>query len=130
MDNDNFQELVLRNFDKVFTRLDTLQQDVVRLSQSQARMEHEHGEKLSVLFDGYKLLSEKLDEHTIILEKHSATLDEHTIILKKHSATLDKHSKTLDDHTARLERIEQKVAGHDIRIEVLDQTKANKRKAK
>lgn len=110
MDTDKFQELVLEQLNmltsevgKVKTtvanmenRLDSvekgqqalekgqqsLQQEVEKIRLSQVRMEFEHGEKLSALFDGYKLLSEKLDDHTNRLQRIEEKITTHDIQIK------------------------------------------------
>ena len=55
-------EQIDKRFDKVDERIDKLE--------NLLRIEHEHGEKLSALFDGYKQNSEKLD----ILDKKADKL--------------------------------------------------------
>lgn len=66
-----------------------LKQDVSQIRQSQARMEHQHGEKLAALFDGYQLLSRTLADHTVRLERIEAKVTDHDIkieILDKNKA--------------------------------------------
>lgn len=106
MNDKDFQEFVVQQLVKLNDGQDKLSRDVARIEQA-------HGEKLSALFDGYKAITEKLDEHTQILNNHTATLAGHTTILA--------------DHTERLQRIENKIETHDIQIQVLDKTKSNKR---
>ena len=134
MTDKEFQKFMIDHMTK-------LADDVTDIRQNMVRMEFQLTEKVNILFDGQKSINKKLDEHTAILNKHSAILDEHTAILNKHSAILDehtailnKHSAILDehteilaDHTEHLQRIEDKVEKHDIQIQVLDKTKSNKR---
>ncbi|MHB1420524.1 MAG: hypothetical protein ACYCX4_13240 [Bacillota bacterium] len=103
MDNGKFQDLMLEHFGKVLTKLDgmesrlsgvesrldsveshldSVETELSKVNQSQARMEHEHGEKLAALAEGQQVLMETLAGHTEIL----------------------------NDHTTRLERIEEKVS--------------------
>lgn len=95
MTDKEFQKFMIEHMVELSAEVKGLRQDV-------ARIEYEHGEKLAALFDGYQVMSDKLDEH----------------------------SRILNDHTERLQRIEDKVQTHDIKIEVLDKTKSNKRKVK
>ena len=120
MTDKEFQKFMIGHMTK-------LADDVTDIRQNMVRMEFQLTEKINILFDGQKAINEKLDEHTAILNKHSAILDEHTAILNKHSAILDEHTEILADHTERLQRIEDKVEKHDIQIQVLDKTKSNKR---
>lgn len=94
MTDQEFQKFVIDHLVK-------LTEGQEELRQSQARMEFKFTEKIDALFDGYQVINEKLDEHTVILT----------------------------NHTDRLQRIEDKVEKHDIQIQVLDKTKSNKRKA-
>jgi len=116
MTDKEFQQFMIKHITE-------LANDVKDLRQNTVRLETKFTEKIDILFDGYQSISEKLNEHTAILNKHSATLDEHTAILNKHSATLDEHGKLL-------QRIEDKLETHDIQIHILDKTKSNKRKVK
>jgi chromosome segregation ATPase len=84
------------------TDLGSVKTDLGSVKATVIRIEHDHGEKLGALFDGY---AQVLEQQT-------------------------KMSETLADHTIRLERIEEKLAAHDIRITVLDKTKAEKRKVR
>ena len=47
-----------------------------------------------------KDLQTKSDEHTSILNEHSAILDKHTSLLNEHSAILNEHTSILKEHTA------------------------------
>jgi archaellum component FlaC len=48
-------------FDKIDKRFDKVDERIDRLEKTVHKIEHEHGEKLSALFDGYKQNSQKLD---------------------------------------------------------------------
>ncbi|MHB1421567.1 MAG: hypothetical protein ACYCX4_18645 [Bacillota bacterium] len=72
MENEKFQELVLQ-------QLKMLTEGQQSIRQAVTRIEHEHGEKLSALFDGYKLLSETLSEHTTRLERIEEKVTGHDI---------------------------------------------------
>ncbi|MHB1127351.1 MAG: hypothetical protein ACYC2T_10450 [Bacillota bacterium] len=72
MENEKYQELVLQ-------QLKMLTEGQESIGQAVARIEHEHGEKLSALFDGYKLLSETLSDHTARLERIEEKVTSHDI---------------------------------------------------
>ncbi|NLX01004.1 MAG: hypothetical protein GXY40_00520 [Syntrophomonadaceae bacterium] len=59
-----------------------LHQDVNSLRQVVTRIEINHGEKLSALFDGYEVIKETLDDHTHRLERIEAKLETHEIQIK------------------------------------------------
>jgi hypothetical protein len=75
----DFQQFMVEHMTK-------LSDDIVELRQNVARMEFQLTEKINILFDGQKVMNEKLDEHSAIL----------------------------NEHTQRLQRIEDKVEHHDI----------------
>jgi len=62
--------------------VNSLQQDVNSLQQDVTRIEINHGEKLSALFDGYEAIKETLDDHTQRLERIEARLETHEIQIK------------------------------------------------
>jgi exonuclease VII small subunit len=110
MDTDKFQELVLQQLENLNLRIgsiekgqqtlekgqqtlekgqqtleksqQSLQQDVEKIRQSQVRMEFEHGEKLSALFDGYKSLSETMTDHTERLQRIEEKITTHDVQIK------------------------------------------------
>lgn len=61
-------------FQQVNTRINKLEielkGDVRRIEQNLARIEHDHGEKFSALFDGYVQNSQKLDRIEREVQKH------------------------------------------------------------
>ncbi len=59
-----------------------LQRDVNSLQQDVTRIEINHGEKLSALFDGYEAIKETLGDHTERLERIEAKLETHEIQIK------------------------------------------------
>jgi hypothetical protein len=71
MENEKFQELVLQ-------QLSMLTEGQQSIRQAVARIEREHGEKLSALFDSYKLLSEILSDPVC---SHLTTIPENICIL-------------------------------------------------
>lgn len=79
MENDKFQELVLEQLNSLTEQVAGLKEDVAGLRQSQARMEFDHGEKLSVLFDGYNSISETLADHTDRLQRIEDKISTHDI---------------------------------------------------
>ncbi|PKM78474.1 MAG: hypothetical protein CVU90_01670 [Firmicutes bacterium HGW-Firmicutes-15] len=95
MTDKDFQAFMIKHMTK-------LSDDVTDLRQNLVRVEFTLAEKIDDLFDGYKTMNDKLDEHSSILV----------------------------NHTERLQRIEDKVGKHDIQIQVLDKTKSNKRNVK
>jgi len=60
----------------------SLQQDIEKIRQSQVRMEFEHGEKLSALFDGYKSLSETMTDHTERLQRIEEKITTHDVQIR------------------------------------------------
>lgn len=73
------QQLLQHDIKKLQQGQQLLQQDVEKIRLSQVRMEFEHGEKLSALFDSYNLLSETLDDHTIRLQRIEDKIATHDI---------------------------------------------------
>ncbi|NLU49254.1 MAG: hypothetical protein GXX09_02415 [Syntrophomonadaceae bacterium] len=80
MTDKEFQKFVIDHLVKMSEELDKLRQNV-------ARIEIEHGEKLSALFDGYKGMVEKLDDHTQRLQRIEDKLETHEIQIKVLDAT-------------------------------------------
>lgn len=80
MTDKEFQKFVIEHLVKMSEELDKLRQNV-------ARIEIEHGEKLSALFDGYKGMVEKLDDHTQRLQRIEDKLETHEIQIKVLDAT-------------------------------------------
>ncbi|HHT02494.1 MAG TPA: hypothetical protein GXZ96_07405 [Firmicutes bacterium] len=54
--------------------LQKLATDIQKLREQVARIENTHGEKLGALFDGYKLVSEKLDRIEQEVSKHEEVI--------------------------------------------------------
>ncbi|KKM12705.1 hypothetical protein SY88_02225 [Clostridiales bacterium PH28_bin88] len=93
MDNEKFQELVLQQLQALNNRLGNVengqqslehgqksfQKEIETIRQSVARIEHDHGEKLSALLDGYKLLSETITDHTARLERIEEKIAGHDV---------------------------------------------------
>ena len=62
-----------------------IKEELRRLSQSVAKIEVDHGEKLQILFDAFKTHSEKLEEHEKridMCEKHIENHDDQIYYLK------------------------------------------------
>lgn len=59
-----------QGFSDVNNRIDNVENKVKDIKRTVLKMEHEHGEKLSALFDGYKQNSDKLDRIEIEVSKH------------------------------------------------------------
>lgn len=109
-----------KEFQKVNEKLDQKadKTDIVRI-------ENDHGEKLSALFDRYQQNSDKLDCHTEMLNRLDNRLGGVEKIVSSHSDKLDRLEKVSLKHTAQLERIDNKLETHNTQIHVLDKTKAN-----
>ena len=73
------EQKILKLLETMQSDMKTMRGDVDKIHQSQTRMEHEHGQKMSALFDGYKLLSEKLDDHTTRLQRIEEKIVGHDI---------------------------------------------------
>lgn len=72
MNDKEFQEFVVQHLSKLTEGQEKLRQDI-------AKIEYEHGDKLGALLDGYKLLHEKLDDHTERLERIESKIETHDI---------------------------------------------------
>jgi hypothetical protein len=70
--NEKFQELVME-------QLTNLTAEVKKLRQLQARIEVDHGNKLSALLDGYKQDAETLADHTERLKRIESKTESHDI---------------------------------------------------
>jgi len=55
--------------------------------------------KAEGLSEGLKIIMEKQDKQTEILDLHTDILNRHEKILNTHTKTLDSHTKTLESHT-------------------------------
>jgi len=93
MDNDKFQELVLQQLQNINSRMDSLDKsqdilaselmavktDVQKVKSTVTRIEHNHGEILGALQDGYKQNAEILDRHTEQLNRIEEKIESHDI---------------------------------------------------
>jgi len=84
MDNEKLLELMTKmysdmqeGFKKVDKRFDALEVRVDRVEKTVLKIEHDHGEKLQALFDGYKQYTNQLN----LIEKEVSKHDE--FILKR-----------------------------------------------
>lgn len=111
MVEDKIYELMEKMYIEMQEGFKEVKTDIKDLRESQARIEFEHGEKLSALFDGYQQDSDKLDRLEITVAMHNDKLD----FLEKESLK----------HTNQLQRIENKLEIHDAQIHLLDKTKAS-----
>ncbi len=59
-----------QGFSDVNNRIDNVENEVKDIKRTVLKIEHEHGEKLSALFDGYKQNSDKLDRIESEVSKH------------------------------------------------------------
>lgn len=59
-----------QGFCDVNNRIDNVENEVKDIKRTVLKIEHEHGEKLSALFDGYKQNSDKLDRIESEVSKH------------------------------------------------------------
>lgn len=117
MENEKFQELVLKQFELMNNRLDNLQkdvagvqqditgvkqdvtdvkqevsslkQDVAGIKQSQTRMELDFGRKLGLLLDGFQSHTERLDRIENKIDKLDEKTESHDIKI----AVLDRRRK-------------------------------------
>lgn len=70
-----FQKFMIEKMTELSENVNSLQQDITRI-------EINHGEKLSALFDGYEAIKETLDDHTQRLERIETKLETHEIQIK------------------------------------------------
>lgn len=82
-------ETLVSEQQKTNQRLDNLEQGQAGLIQEvqevktiQIRMEHEHGEKLTALFDGYKLLFDAMGEVRANVHSIKTTQEKHSLEIK------------------------------------------------
>jgi peptidoglycan hydrolase CwlO-like protein len=113
-------ELMEKMYSEINKRFDSMQGDIqgikgdirqvkkeVRHVRNQVtRLEYEHGKKIDALFDGYKQLYEKLEEHDKRFDEHDKRFDD--------------HDKRLDRIEAKLDKLSHKVSSHDAKLEVLE----------
>lgn len=66
----NVYEDMHKGFEQVNVRLDKLENRMDNVENAVVRIENDHGQKLAVLFDGYKQNSEKLDRIEAEVTKH------------------------------------------------------------
>lgn len=59
-------EQVIQKVDGLEHKVDGLEREVRDVKQNVARIEVDHGQKLDALFDGYKMLSEKIDRLSLV----------------------------------------------------------------
>ena len=91
MTNEDFQKLVLEKFEK----LDKLEHGQEKLEQGQdelrqgfARMENDHGEKLSALFDAREVQTDVNDRIVASLTRIESKLDKITLKVAAHDSAL------------------------------------------
>lgn len=75
MNDKDFQTFVVEHLIKLGEGQGKLHQDI-------ARIEFEHGEKLSALFEGYQSITETLADHTDRLQRIDDKLETHEIQIK------------------------------------------------
>ena len=61
-----------KGFNETNNRIDAIEKTVIKI-------EHDHGEKLDILFDGQQAINEKLEEHTLRLDRIESKLGTHDI---------------------------------------------------
>lgn len=62
----NNEEKIIGMLEQIVTKVDGLEREVRDVKQNVARIEVNHGQKLDALFDGYKMLSEKIDQLSLV----------------------------------------------------------------
>ena len=62
---------------KILLEIQDMKQEIRRISGSVARIEVEHGEKLAVLFDAFKVNTEKIEEQNKRITKCEKILEKH-----------------------------------------------------
>lgn len=82
MTDREFQKFMIEKMTELSESVNSMRQDVNSLRQDVTRIEINHGEKLSALFDDYEAIKETLDDHTERLERIEAKLETHEIQIK------------------------------------------------
>lgn len=75
MTDKEFQKFVIEHLVK-------LNEGQEKLNQAIAKIEIEHGEKLSALFDGYQSITETLADHSARLQRIEDKLETHEVQIK------------------------------------------------
>lgn len=70
-----------------------LENDIDFISGQVVIMENVHGNKLDALFDGYSLLNEKLDDHTVRLDRIEEKVDRLESTVSIHEIKINKIAK-------------------------------------
>ncbi|WP_222927495.1 hypothetical protein [Biomaibacter acetigenes] len=74
MDMDGMKSEMRERFNQVDERFNQIEQRIDKIEKTVIKIEHEHGEKLSALFDGYKQNSDKLDRIETEVSKHEEVI--------------------------------------------------------
>jgi hypothetical protein len=101
-------ELMEKMYADINKRFDVLEEKIDKKADKTdiIRIENVHGKKIDALFDGYKQLYEKLEEHDKRFDEHDKRFDD--------------HDKRLDRIEAKLDKLSHKVSSHDAKLEVLE----------
>ncbi|NLM26704.1 MAG: hypothetical protein GX211_00815 [Clostridiaceae bacterium] len=101
-------ELIEKMYADINKRFDVLEEKIDKKADKTdiIRIENVHGKKIDALFDGYKQLYEKLEEHDKRFDEHDKRFDE--------------HDKRFDRIEAKLDNLSHKVSNHDAKLEVLE----------
>ncbi|MDI9481771.1 MAG: hypothetical protein QM315_01115 [Bacillota bacterium] len=108
-------ELMEKMYAEINKRFDVLEEKIDKKADKTdiIRIENVHGKKIDALFDGYKQLYEKLEEHDKRFDEHDKRFDEH-------DKRFDEHDKRFDRIEAKLDNLYHKVSSHDAKLEVLE----------
>lgn len=74
IDIDGMKSEMRERFNQVDERFNQIEQRIDKVEKTVVKIEHEHGEKLSALFDGYKQNSDKLDRIEAEVSKHEEVI--------------------------------------------------------
>lgn len=74
IDMDGMKSEMRERFNQVDERFNQIEQRIDKVEKTVVKIEHEHGEKLSALFDGYKQNSDKLDRIEAEVSKHEEVI--------------------------------------------------------
>jgi len=75
-------EQIDQRFEQMDQRFDHLEQRVGRLEQTVTRIEHDHGQKLQALFDGYQAHTEAIETLNSTVSQLKTTVEKHEVKLK------------------------------------------------
>lgn len=75
-------ETILGKFDVLESMFEGLEKEITKTKETVAKIENEHGQKLSALFDGYTQIFKTLNEHGEKLDRIEKKVSKHEVIIK------------------------------------------------